>query len=313
MPQIKIVKYISTGKIPGTLYHYYRKHINNLFSRLYSLANTPFPLAVELETVNRCNNNCSFCPVSRQADTRPLARMPIELIHKIADELKATDFSGNLDLFSNNEPLLDTRAVEICRLFNSEVPHAIKTIYTNGMLLNYKLYIELFESGLDNLVVDNYDDDLQLIKPVKETLRLVGESENKNMENFKSKTTILIRKKTDILTNRAGTAPNKHIEEFKFYHTYSKSPCVLPFIQFIIRPDGKISKCCQDALGQETLGDINKSTIKSIWNGENFNRLRTNLLRKGRYSENLCNKCDVSILRPGLLLKSISSKFPDIS
>lgn len=26
--------------------------------------------------------------------------------------------------------------------------------------------------------------------------------------------------------------------------------CMLPFMQLIVRPDGKVSRCCQDALGR---------------------------------------------------------------
>ena len=36
---------------------------------------TPKLQDIEIETLNRCNNDCSFCPVSRGNDIRPYQKM----------------------------------------------------------------------------------------------------------------------------------------------------------------------------------------------------------------------------------------------
>lgn len=59
---------------------------------------------VEIETINRCNGNCSFCPVSRKSDTRKMAKMSRNLFVNIIDQLGDIDYKGKLALFSNNEP-----------------------------------------------------------------------------------------------------------------------------------------------------------------------------------------------------------------
>ena len=130
-------------------YHQFRSGINNLFASFYRKRNLKFPIAIEIETVNRCNNDCPFCPANKHDDSRQLTYMPEKTIMKIANELGMVKYSGLLGLFSNNEPLIDKRIVKICASFREKVPLAHIYLYTNGILLNYQLYIKLFKAGLD--------------------------------------------------------------------------------------------------------------------------------------------------------------------
>ena len=61
--------------------------------------------SIEIETINRCNNDCSFCPVNREKDIRSFAKMSDEIFYKIIDELHDMDYAKGINLFSNNEPL----------------------------------------------------------------------------------------------------------------------------------------------------------------------------------------------------------------
>ena len=42
---------------------------------------------VEIETINRCNGICSFCPVNRKVDTREFKKMDKSVFEKIINEL----------------------------------------------------------------------------------------------------------------------------------------------------------------------------------------------------------------------------------
>jgi MoaA/NifB/PqqE/SkfB family radical SAM enzyme len=88
----------------------------------------PLPHSIEIETINRCNSTCNFCPVNRFSDPRSLTRMPETLFHKIIDDLAAHDFSGNLSLFSNNEPFLDKRIFDFAAYARVTLPRAIISI-----------------------------------------------------------------------------------------------------------------------------------------------------------------------------------------
>ena len=70
------------------------------------------------------------------------------------------------------------------------------------------------------------------------------------------------------------------------------SPCMLPYMQMVVRPDGKVSRCCQDAYGNETLGDLSEESVMEIWQGEKYNVFRKRL-HKNRAEVPYCCNCDV--------------------
>ena len=88
------------------------------------------------------------------------------------------------------------------------------------------------------------------------------------------------------MSTRGGDAPNR-----KKIVSYGKEKCVLPFKQLIIRPDGKVSLCCNDPYGKNTLGDLTKDSILDIWNGDKFKLVRS-CLYKGREKWGQCEFCD---------------------
>ena len=54
---------------------------------------------VEIETINRCNGGCEFCPVSVKNDTREYKEMSWELFEKIINQLAEINYSGKVALF----------------------------------------------------------------------------------------------------------------------------------------------------------------------------------------------------------------------
>ena len=268
----------------------------NVVSHLYSLFRGEMPSAIEIETINRCNNDCAFCPVNRHEDPRQLTKMSDALLEKIACELHKRKYNGLLALFSNNEPLMDKRIVDICRFFRDKVPGAYIYISTNGILLTPDIYTRLFDTGLDQMIINNYDDSFKLIPSIETLENFMNSASGSEIERYIRKTKIVMRKKNEVLTNRAGYAPNKDKNCDKSFRRYAKSACTLPFIQFVVRPSGQVSLCCQDALGKVTLGDVNNQSIHDIWSAEVFNDIRARIKKHGRKSVPLCNTCDVTIL-----------------
>ena len=273
-----------------------RLFLNDIFSYYLALRRSDTPLVIELETLNRCNNSCSFCPVNVIDDSREYNKMSESMIEKIANELEELEYAGSLGLYGNNEPLLDDRIVDVCRLFRKGVKKAHIYLSTNGILVNYKIFMDLFKAGLDELVINNYNDKLKLIRPVAQMLEDINSSNDPEIEKYIQKTKIILRKKTEVMENRGGSAPNKktiNVAAFKKY--YGNHSCVLPFVQFVIRPSGEVSLCSNDALGKVTLGDLSKQSITEVWNGERYRKVRRKLLRPfsyGRKSLEVCEGCD---------------------
>lgn len=208
--------------------------------------------------------------------------MKESLFKKIIKELMELDYSGNLQLFSNNEPFLDTRIIDWAGEARTSIPKAYTILYTNGTLLTIEKVKQIIPF-LDKLIIDNYSDDLCMIPPVKQLYEYCMKH-----QVWMDKIEIHLRKQNEVLTTRGGSAPNKQDNRDK---KIEQLPCIYPFTQMVIRPDGKVSLCCNDALGKNTLGDVKISSIKEIWQNDCYQNIR-NQIAKGRKNLGMCKNCD---------------------
>ena len=273
---LKFIKKISK-KITGTeLIGYFKceffirhqyKH-TNLFSN------------IEIETINRCNGVCPFCPVNKNEKQRPYARMSGTLFHKVIDELKKLDYGGSISLYSNNEPFLDKRIIEFYAYTRHYLPKAYVFIYTNATLLSFTKFLKILPY-LDRMVIDNYSDNYEKHPNVAK----IYDYCQKYVE-LQEKVKISMLLLNQVRTSRAGQAPNKGKQKAP------KRKCTLPFRQIIVRPDGKISLCSNDALGVYTMGDVNKQTLKEIWENDYYMETRKQMLMNGRKNLRLCQDCE---------------------
>lgn len=239
---------------------------------------------IEIETVNRCNGKCSFCPINRDVDPRKTTIMDAKLFKKIIDNLSDMNYMGRIALFSNNEPLIDKRIVEFIRYTRKKLPNANIHIFTNGTLLSVELFQAMVDY-IDELIIDNYSDDLELIEPVK----IVKEFIESTRSDLAKKVTISLRKENEILTSRGGEARNRNQVV-----DVGECSCALPFCQMVIRPTGEVSLCCNDPIGKYTLGDLRIQTIQEVWNGDLYDAIRKQI-KKGRKNLPKCSKCDTFI------------------
>ena len=254
---------------------------NDAWVNACNLSDIPMPVEIEIETLNRCNGICPFCPVNVNEEQRQYAKMTEALFEKIISELKQMNYCYNIAIYSNNEPFLDERIVDFQKYVREQLPAAFCHMYTNGTVLTLKKFIEIIPS-LDRLVIDNYNDDQKINSSIKEIYEYV-----QNHEELQTKVVFSMRKQNEVLNSRGGFAPNK-----KGIAVRSRAKCVLPFQQLIVRPDGKVSLCCADALGKYTMGDLNNTTIQQIWLSEKYRGIRTEMKKNGRKNLMLCNRCD---------------------
>jgi organic radical activating enzyme/L-rhamnose mutarotase len=257
---------------------YMRKSVNDEVEALHD--EVPLFNHIEIETINRCNGSCAFCPVNHRDDPREKAVMTREMFENIVTQLEEIQYSGRFTTFSNNEPLLDERIIEFNQYARKHLPNARMHLYTNGTLMTLDKFRALVEV-LDELIIDNYQQELKLIKPCLEIQEYC-----KAHPELTAKVTIVLRKPQEILTSRGGTAPNR-----KELVEYATDRCVLPYKQMIIRPTGQVSLCCNDAIGKFTLGDLNKERLLDIWYGPRFEMVRK-CLYEGRENWGNCKYCD---------------------
>ncbi|MDO4161803.1 MAG: SPASM domain-containing protein [Pseudomonadota bacterium] len=257
----------------------FKKYIN-LFEQKANNGEFLNPCLVSVETINRCNSTCSFCPASKYQDKRPFCRMSEELFKKIIKELQEMNYHGWLNLYVNNEPFMDTRIEDWYKYAKENLPEAKMLLYTNGTLLTPKRFEKIIPY-IDKMIINNYSESLTLHKNIEDLSVLINNTPQYRQKDI----SIQIRYIKEILTNRAGEAPNKK------YKDKNNEICIMPFTDFTVYPDGTVGLCCCDAREKTNLGNLNKSTIKEIWESKRYQSIRS-LLKKGRTGYAFCAGCD---------------------
>lgn len=259
-----------------------RHHVNTVLVEQYreqwSAGVAPFRL-VSIETRTGCNASCAFCGVNRSADPRPVRELGWPTIRRVSEQLGAAGYAGRIALFGNNEPLLDPRIVAIVAHFREAVPGADLRLLTNGTLLSVDLAQQLFAAGLTTLTVNNYTDGTRLIGPVRSLLRSAATFADVDLR-------ISVRKRDEVLTTRAGTAPNAvGADDVAGF-------CALPFSDLHVDARGAVNVCCFDAHGTTRLGDAGRESLATIWGSARFRRYRRVLLAQERHLIKPCSACD---------------------
>jgi len=242
----------------------------------------PMPLVVNLETINRCNSNCAFCTANKYAEQRPYCRMEDALFYQIIDQLAEWGYKGHLTLYGNNEPWLDTRIVEFHKYCREKLPDCFIFMSTNGLLLD----IDKVKSVLpyvDQLIINNYCENMKLHPNVQE----IYDYAMSHLEEFDGVELLFqMRYAKAVLTNRAGSAPNKKNTQKVINET-----CLMPYTDIFIFPDGRMGICCCDNLEHTTMADLTKTHIKDAWNSHTYQHVR-NAIREGRAGFEFCKYCD---------------------
>lgn len=240
------------------------------------------PVFVNIETINRCNGTCAFCPANIRDESREFKKMSFELFEKIIGDLERVDYNGILSLYINNEPFLDERMEDMLIYARQKLPDAKILIFTNGTLLTPKRFQKI-EQCIDYMFINNYSKKYEMNRSVKELYEYVeGRSNGK-----KPYITIQLRYMGEYLTNRAGTAPNK--QKMKRIYRWQ---CLMPYTDINIYPDGKVGLCCNDTKEVTEYGNVWNQDLIEIFRNEKFTMLR-NRMREGRNHCEFCKYCDV--------------------
>ncbi len=242
----------------------------------------PYPNVVNLETINRCNSTCEFCTANKNAEKRPYKRMEDKLYYSIIDQLRDWGYKGHLTLYGNNEPWLDTRIVEFHRYARKQLPDCFIFMSTNGLLLNVEK-VKAIVPYVNQLIINNYCEDMKL----HDNLQEIWDYVKAHPDEFKD-VDILVQMRyiKAVLSNRAGSAPNKQAAE-----KIIKETCLMPYTDMWITPNGKLGICCCDNFEVTDLADLNEVPLKEAWNSLKYQQLRQ-AVAKGRQNYGFCKHCD---------------------
>ena len=260
-----------------------RSKAQKAYTKLFLEGDTiPMPNVVNIETINRCNSTCAFCTANKNAEKRPYMRINDELYKSIIDQLADWGYKGHLTLYGNNEPLLDTRIVEFHKYARQKLPESFIFMSTNGLILTLEKLKEV-QPYIDQLIINNYSMEMKLHKNIQEIYDYVKAhpSEFEDIEIL-----IQMRYLQEVLTNRAGSAPNKQNTT-----KVIKETCLLPFTDMWIMPNGKLGLCCCDNFEVTDFADLNTVPLREAWESAAFTEARR-LIAEGRQNYPFCKHCD---------------------
>lgn len=259
-----------------------RKLQKNYIEYFMNAKEVPHPLVVNLETINRCNSTCEFCTANKNAEKRPYKRMEDELFYSIIDQLAEWGYKGHLTMYGNNEPWLDTRIVEFHKYAREKLPEAFIFVSTNGLLLDVPKVKEIIPY-VNQLIINNYCLDMKLHRNIQVIYKYMLE----HPDEFKDVDVLIqMRYLKEVLTNRAGSAPNKKATE-----KVIKETCLMPYTDMWIMPNGKLGICCCDNFEVTDLADLHETPLKEGWNSDRYKSLRE-AIRTGRQNYPFCKHCD---------------------
>lgn len=251
--------------------HHYRDTFEEDGSGLFKI--------IHIETLSFCNGACTFCAAAAQFKMMDGAKMPVEVYNKVLSDLRDLDYRGRISLYSNNEPLLDKRLVEFVGMARGACPSAYIELKTNGKLLTAPLAEGLFRNGLDILVVNDYNQRWEHSRPVQRFRH--------QFDFSKGRVVIEWRSEVERLSNRAGTNPSS-----RPLREPLQAFCVRPFEMITVNPRGDTALCSNDVFFQHVTGNVMKQSLREIWLGEEYRRVRRAMVEKDRTCTSVCRVCD---------------------
>jgi len=280
------------------------------------------PFTVLIEPTEGCNLGCSFCGLRgmREKGTKPWNHMNLKIAERIASEISKAGWNSKIVFAQHGEPTLNPKIFEIIKIFRKNLPDAVFHMYTNGYGINNsenkeKYLKNLFDSGINNLIVDCYSDegDWNFINEIKGDWNIVFHNKGIPLYTNNKKERILLlppikddHKITRKLANHCGAAAPLNL-------SYNKKRCTMPFRELAFRYDGNVSLCCDDFRGEYPIANINDMGIVELWNHERFQAARIMLYNYSRDFKP-CSGCTNMSMRVGFLPDSSGQKdLPEIS
>ena len=254
--------------------------------------------SLEFSINGACNRRCIFCPrVDPERFPNKYESISLDVFKKTMRELATIHYSGRMSFSGFSEPLLTKNLEEYIACGRATCPEMTIEMVSNGDALTLERLKSLFASGLDNIRLSLYDGPHQDEKFFK-----MKEAAQLNDKQFIIRQRYLSVEETYGLTisNRAGAVNliNDKIE-VKALQEPLHQPCHYPFYKMMVDYDGAVFICSNDWLRERVVGNLKDQTVFEIWNSEEFNCARKNLISNNR-SFAPCKKCDVNGLYNGM-------------
>lgn len=277
-----------------------------------------YPMNIQLETVGRCNANCTFCP--HEELDRKFEEMSDELFNKIIDEVGTIPNENPINFYMNvvNEPFMDKKIFERIRKINETVPQATLGFYTNLNVLPRNFFEKI--RNCQRITYVNVSFNAANEEEYRETMRIDFDRTVSNIRRF------LIENREQKFLNgplylsRIATFDDRDVRfqedcrdlfaDFEVgvdyvpnvksraswlgqvsggqEHIPQLSPC-FQWLNISVFCDGTVPHCCMDATGKFAFGNVKEKSLLEIYNSPEFRNMREAVMGRGAVYP--CNTC----------------------
>jgi hypothetical protein len=287
------------------------------------------PIGINIETRTLCNAKCVFCARSKLKTND--AVMTMEVFEKICSDFSGIGGGGLGFSPLIGETLLDPFLMERVRLLGN-YPNIHPNIYTNAIsfekyddnalevILSAMRHLDISIGGLDResyklmFGADRFDTVWNSLSRISRINSKIARSCKISLHiRTNNKMGVLKSEKYRELKGRMGFSCSDVADSFSPWgglinkedlpegasliqrdNSSSLEACLIPMMNIMFLPSGKALACsCMDAQGILQAGDINESSIREIWKGDAFTRIR-NSFKDGNIGE-LCRTCSYYI------------------
>ena len=272
----------------------------NPFNRIYKECNSgtnfeklhrprPFPIVLDVELTNYCNFKCAMCPTGNKMVKREKGFISNALMDKIIFE--AAQFKTAIRFVRWGEPLYHPRLLGFVKAIHglSLLCH----INTNGSLLDIDFIHEIIHIPLDSIKISVHMYSVEdMVKQLylrrnfrKKPFIHVGTTKNE-LHGFEQ----VFRETFSPFADKVTISKTKDLKQ---QSDIIPDPCSEVFDKLSINWDGTVSACCADYDKKMLVGDLNKQTLKQIWDSDKLAEYRRSILNKEIDKLEICKRCMV--------------------
>lgn len=247
---------------------------------LTKIQKSEFFSVVEIEINSECNRRCSYCPnsfLSRKSSKM----MTAELFQNLLAQLSDLSFEGILSFHFYNEPLLHPQLVQWVELASKTLPKARIYLYSNGTLLTQEIFEALVKAGMQSITVTRH-----------EGLNSLPVDQWKNNLSAELLTHLILQNHQEVQKTNRGGLLNLGLM------TPPKLSCYMPSSMIVVTSEGNVLPCYEDYEEKLSLGNIQTTSLRQIWNSVQAKNLREKLAQGQRGDFEPCKCCNNSRIFP---------------
>lgn len=175
-----------------------------------------FPISMYIETTNRCNIRCTYCPLSLDKYSKTVGgfkTMSLDVFEKIARDIAENGPLKVLRFYLMGEPLVNPKLPEMISIASTMKLSERIELTSNGFLLDENKSIALINSGLDYLRISVSSVDPERHKRVTQSNYAVSKLYD-NIQNFRRLRDSLSTKKPFLYVKMLDSLDKKENEKF---------------------------------------------------------------------------------------------------